>query len=479
MALAAPAASDRRFDRERLVMHEPSASTPASDSVEACLANIERLDATLRANITVLTDDARQQARRSDEALARGEWLGVLHGMPIAVKDNIDTKGIRTTSGSTFFADRVPDRDAPVVERLLSSGAIIVAKANMSEFAIGATSQNPHYGGVRNPWDTDRIPGGSSGGSGVAVAAEMAVAALGTDTSGSVRIPAAMNGVAGMRPTTGRVPNRGTTPASLNFDAIGPLAYSVVDTARVLAVIQGYDPADHSSAEWPAADLLTDLHRGVRGLRIGVPTSFFFDGLEPGIETTSREALDVLSDLGAHLVDIHVEGAEIAADKMRPILHADLAAFHRNRLSTAPGSFGEDVYRRIRLGLDVTGAQYSECADWRQAWARQVDRLFEDVDLIVSPVMPVATPLAEGAEMIETTKQLSRFTMPWSMADLPSLSVPCGFDAAGMPVGLQLAGRRWTDARVLRSGVAYQEVTQWHRERPSIELPDGAQHDRR
>ena len=448
-------------------MTETSSWTPASDAVEACLANIETLDATLKATITVVADDARQRARHADEASAREDWLGVLHGMPIAIKDNIDTAGVRTTSGSTFFADHVPEHDAPVVERLLASGAIPVAKLNLSEFAIGATSQNPHYGGVRNPWDTSRIPGGSSGGSGVAVAAEMAVAALGTDTSGSVRIPAALTGVSGMRPTTGRVPNRRSTPASLNFDAIGPMAYSVVDVARVLFVIQGYDPADRSSADRPADDLLADLHRGLRGVRIGVPTSFFFEGLGPGIEAATREALDVLSDLGAQLVDIHVDGAEVASDMMRPILHADMAAFHRDRLEAAPESFGEDVYRRIQLGVGVTGAEYSACADWRTDFIRRVDRVFDDVDLVASPMTPVVAPRAEGAEMIETTKELSRFAMPWSMANLPSLSVPCGFDAQGLPLGLQLAGRQWNDALVLRSGVAYQQATQWHRARPS------------
>lgn len=436
------------------------------DRVEDCLERIATKDGPLRAVITAMDEQARAAADRCDEATARGEWLGLLHGMPIALKDNIDTAGVRTTSGSDFFSDRVPAEDAPVVERLKKAGAIIVAKTNLAEFAFGATSQNPHHGLCRNVWDTDRIPGGSSGGSAVAVGAGMAVGALGTDTGGSVRVPASLNGVTGIRPTTGRVSNRAVTKVSLAFDTVGPMARRAVDVARQLAAMEGYDRLDASSVNRAGDDILGQLDRGLEGVRVGVPTTFFFDDVEPSMAEAIRSAIRVLEEQGATIVDVAVPGAEDAQHQMTKMLYPDAAAFHQERMRTSPERFGEDVLRRLKIGLDTTALEYAEAMVWRQQWRRTVDLAFDDVDLIVTPTVPGPPPPAEGAEMIATTKMLTSLTYAWAMADIPAVSVPCGFDRLGLPVGLQIAGPSGADGRALGAAAAYQRVTDFHLSEP-------------
>lgn len=440
----------------------------ATEAVEACLANVAAHNDTHKIAITVMADEARRLAQVCDEAASRGEWLGVLHGMPIALKDNIDTAGVRSTAGSKFFFDRVPEANAPVVDKILAAGGIPILKANMAEFAMGGTSQNPHHGACRNPWDVSRIPGGSSGGSGAAVAAEMCVGAYGTDTSGSVRIPGTINGVVGMRPTVGRVSNRGTVPVSAAFDTVGPLAKTAVDTARLLAATQGFDPHDPTSVNRRSDDILTGLTDGVAGMRIGVPRSFFFENLHPDVATATETALTVLETLGAQLVDVTIDNAEASPEQYRTLLHADVATFHKDRLENQRELFGEDVYDRMMLGYHTTAMEYVAAQTFQRAWIAQFDALFDDIDLLFTPASPVLTPSAEGADMLATTKEVARFTMPLSLALLPSLSVPSGFDRDGMPVGVQLAAKPWDDGLVLRAAVAYQQATDFHTQRAPI-----------
>lgn len=440
----------------------------ATAAVEQCLTNITAHNDTHKIAITVMANEALRLARHCDEAASRGEWLGVLHGMPIGLKDNIDTAGVRSTAGSKFFFDRVPDTNAPVVDKILAAGGIPILKANMAEFAMGGTSQNAHHGACRNPWDVSRIPGGSSGGSGAAVAAEMCVGAFGTDTSGSVRIPGTINGVVGMRPTLGRVSNRGTVPVSDAFDTVGPIAYSAIDTARLLAATQGYDPLDPTSANRRGDDVLNGLTDGIAGKRIGVPRSFFFENVHPDVAVATETALDGLEALGAELVEVTINHAEEAPEQYRTLLHADVANFHRERLEKEPELFGEDVYDRIMLGYHTSAMDYVAARTFQHAWLAQFTALFADVDLMVTPGSPVLTPSAEGADMLATTKEVARFTMPLSLALLPSLSVPNGFDRNGMPVGLQLAAKPWDDALLLRAAVAYQRVTSFHTQRPAL-----------
>lgn len=444
-----------------------SQHSTAVRTVEHNLAQIAANDETLKAMITVMGDEALEAAEWCDLATAQGRWLGVLHGMTIAVKDNIDTAGVRTTSGSAFFADHVPAHDATVVRKLKAAGAIIIAKANLHEFAFGGTTQNVHYGSCRNPWDTDRLPGGSSGGSGVAVAAEMATAALGTDTGGSVRMPAAINGVVGIRPTMGRVSNHGCTQISWSLDTIGPMAYRAEDVARIMSVIEGYDANDPSSIDGPGDEILRGLHDGIAGLRIAVPTNFFFDDINPQVESLVRRAIDVLASLGAQIVELAIPRAEEAHGHMRHIARGDGAAFHAERIATEPEKFGPEELDRLMLGVHATGVEYAQSMEWMRRWRRQLAELFETIDVIASPTVPIITPFVEGTEMIKTTHRLTEKTYAYPMGGNPAVSVPVGF-AEGLPVGMQLAGAWWRDGMLLRAATAYQSVTDWHLRRPAL-----------
>ena len=439
----------------------------AVKAVEHNLARIAAHDDTLKAMITVMGDEALEAAEWCDEAASQGRWLGVLHGMTIAVKDNIDTAGVRTTSGSSFFADHIPARDATVIKKLKDAGAIIIGKASLHEFAFGGTNQNVHYGSCRNPWDTDRLPGGSSGGSGVAVAAEMATGALGTDTGGSVRMPASINGVVGIRPTMGRVSNAGVTPVSLALDTVGPMAHRAEDVARILAVIEGYDPEDPSSENGPADELLRGLHDGIDGLKIVVPTNFFFENVDPAVESLVRDAINVLATLGADIVEMAIPHAEEAHGHMRHIARADAAAFHAERIANEYQKFGPEELDRLMLGVNATGVEYAQSMEWMRRWRRQLAELFSQIDIIASPTVPVITPPVAGTEMINTTHRLTEKTYAYPMGGNPAVSVPVGF-AQGLPVGMQLAGAWWRDGMLLRAATAYQSVTDWHTHRPAL-----------
>jgi aspartyl-tRNA(Asn)/glutamyl-tRNA(Gln) amidotransferase subunit A len=438
------------------------------DATESYLERIERIDGRVKSYITVAAEQARERARQADEALEQGRILGPLHGLPIALKDNIDTAGIRTTVGSAFFAERVPDRDAEVTRRLYEAGAVLLGKLTMHEFAYGATNQNPHHGACRNPWDLDRIPGGSSGGSGAAVGAGLCAAALGTDTGGSVRIPAALNGVSGLRPTTGRVSNRGVSPITWTFDTVGPLARSIEDAALVLSVIAGHDPEDPGSIDCHVEDLIGALEHGLDGLRIGVPRNFFFDGLDPDVADRVRDAAEVLARGGAAVEEVELTGAERADETTTRMIWAEAYAIHRNRLAEQPELFGEDVRRRLLLGEQVAGADYAEYRQWARQWRRSLELVFRELDLVLTPAAETTAPRADDAEMIATTRRLTRLTYAWTLSGLPALSVPCGFDGAGLPIGLQLAAAPFREAMLVRAGAAYQRETDWHLREPAL-----------
>ena len=441
-------------------------TTPFSDRTERCLDAIERRNRSLNALITVTPDQARATAAELDAQIAAGDRLGAAAGLVISIKDNIDTAGLRTTSGSAFFADRVPDEDAEVVRRVAQAGTVLIGKANLHEFAFGGTSQNPHHGPCRNPWDAEAIPGGSSGGSAASVAAGMCEASLGTDTGGSVRIPAALNGVVGLRPTVGRIPNRGSTPVSPRFDTIGPLGRTVAEVAAIYEAIAGYDPLDETSVDTPV-ESWTTLTRGLGGLRIGLPTSFFFDGLHAEVDQLVRAAARTLEGLGAKIIPVHTQEAAETHARMISVVLSDVAAFHRERLETRPETFGADVHERMMLGFRTSGMDYAQGMRQQERWGRQVRGIFEEVDMVLTPTVGFPAPKAvETKEMIATTRELTRLTFVWSYAELPALSVPCGFTRAGLPVGMQLVGRKWSEARLLAIGAAYQQVTDYHHRRP-------------
>lgn len=437
--------------------------------IDAQLDRIERLNPRVGAIITPMPEEARATARDLDANGADGVVPGVLKGMSVAIKDNIDVAGVRATAGSKFFSDRVADGDATVTRRLQEAQAVIVAKANLHEFAFGGTTQNPHYGSCRNPWNLETIPGGSSGGSGASVAAGMCDASLGTDTGGSIRIPAALNGLVGLRPTVGRVSNAGSVPVSPMFDTIGPLARTVMEAAAVYEAIAGYDPADDRSADRPVESWVTRRAGGVGGLQVGVPRGFFFHRIDADVERAVRTAITILSDLGCSVREIELPGVEAVHALMTHVLLCDAAAFHRDRLESAPDTFGPDVHERMMIGYRTRGIDHAAGLQGQARWRRQVERLFEAVDVVVTPTVGFGAPrIADSRRMIEATRDLTRLTFPWSFAQVPALSVPCGFDGEGLPIGMQLIGRPFDEAVLFALGSAYQDVTEFHHARPDL-----------
>lgn len=442
----------------------------AIEETRRCLNNIERFDSVVNAFISVLAESALREAESIDRAREQGAVGGLLAGVPISVKDCIDVAGTPCTNGSTFFADYVPEIDALVVQRLRQAGAVILGKTNLHEFAYGSTTQNPHYGSTRNPWDLDRIPSGSSGGAGASVAAQMCVGAVGSDTGGSVRTPAAINGVSGLRPSMGSIPMTGSfTRICPAIDTVGPLGESVEIVARMFAVMAGYDDDDLYSVRREQPDFLGSLDNGIKGIRIGLPQKFFLEDLEEGVGSAVEASAQRLAALGADIVEIELEGAEYAQQSVMPMVWADAYEYHRERVESAPEKFGRDVLDRILLGRDITGRDYAAALRARERWNRTVDRTLEQVDVILTPTTPITAPLVEeSSDMLSTTHHLTRFTYLFSWAGLPGLSVPCGFTSAGMPIGMLLNGRPWEETLLFQIGHSYQNDTDWHSRRPPL-----------
>lgn len=443
---------------------------------EACLAAIARLDGTLRAFITPMPDAARVQASLADAAAREGRSLGPLHGMVVALKDCIDVAGVRGTAGSRFFADRVSPADATVVARLRAAGATIVGTANLHEFCFGGTTQNAHWGACRNPWDTTRIPGGSSGGSAVAVASGMAEAALGTDTGGSIRGPCSITGVTGLRPSVGAVPCTGIFPVSPPLDTCGPMARSAADVALVFAAIAGHDPADPFSEAREPPEATRRLSAGVAGLRVGIPRNHYFDGAPAAIAQAALDAARVLERLGARLEDIVVRGAEDAPANVQRIIFADASALHRGRLASDPGLFDPLVRERLQPGLALPATELADALRWRERFIHSTRRMLAtDVDLVLSPMVATEVPRADDARgIVAVSAAIMRNAWGWAAAGVPALALPCGFSPDGMPIGLQLAAGHWRDDVVLRAGHAYQRCTDWHMRLPPLHARRGA-----
>ena len=439
------------------------------NAVESCLNAIATHDDKINSFITVTADEALRQADLADKAAKEGRWLGLLHGVPMAIKDNIETAGVRTTSGSVFFTDHVPNRNASVVDRLMNSGAIMVGKATMHELAFGIRSDNTVSPPCRNPWNVDRIPGGSSGGSGAAVAAGMCIGSLGSDTGGSVRLPASINGISGLRPTHGRVPNHASTPVSPSFDTIGPMARSVADVARIFAVIAGYDSRDPLSKDHPLLNFLPSLNDGVNGIRIGIPRNFYLENLHPEIEKAFDDAAKTLERLGATLVDIDVPGAAESQRWATIFIFSDACAFHNDRLKQQPDKFSKGVYDRMTSGFSYTNLDYADAMRAREMWKLELANVFNSVDIILSPTLPtLVPPVEEDKSLLEATKDATRNTYAGALGQIPGLSVPCGFTSDGLPIGLQLEAAWWNEPMLLTVGNAYQTQTDWHLRKPNI-----------
>ena len=432
--------------------------------VEAYLARIRRLDDRLNAFVTVTEERAVERARALEAELAAGRWRGPLHGIPIALKDNIDTAGVLTTAASAVFADRVPDEDAEVVTRLEAAGAIVLGKLNMHEFAYGGTSAFTHTGPVRNPWDTDRIPGGSSGGSGAAVAARLCAGALGTDTGGSVRIPAAHCGIAGLKPTYGLASIRGIVPLSVSLDHVGPMCRSVADAALMLQPMAGYDPRGIASIEAEIPDYAGALRRRTSAMRLGVPRAFYED-VDPQVLAAVERALGILGDLTAGTRDVELPPLPEART-----VGVEAYAYHAGLLEERRGLYAESTLARIEGGAEMSAADYAE-ARYQLALVRKaVAAVFDDVDVLVTPTL-IELPVSIEAAMaspLEATATLIRNTAPFNGYGTPAITVPCGFSREGLPIGLQLCGRTLGEVDVLALAHAYEQATDWHERTPPL-----------
>ena len=428
---------------------------------ESVLRRIEATEPRLNAYIAVTADLAREQALAADRELAAGRDRGPLHGIPFALKDLIDTAGVPTTAGSDFLRDRVPTRDAFVWTKLREAGAVLTGKLGLHEFAFGATSNNPHFGPVRNPWDPERIPGGSSGGSGAAVAAGSCLGALGTDTGGSIRIPASLCGVVGLMPTLGRVGRSGVIPLSWTLDHVGPLARTVEDCALILNAIAGHDPDDPGSADAPVDDYTRDIGRDIAGIRIGVVREPFWRDCDDEITVACEAALSQLQALGATVSE--VELPLLAAAQQFSFISAEAAVSHADWLRDHADRYSKAVRSSIEAGREVTATTYIQDHLLRHRLVGETRAVLEHVDVLVSPTTPITAPTIEADV---PGSELARLTMPHDLTGIPAISLPCGFTSGGLPIGLMIGGRHFDEATVCRVAHAYEEATEWRRRPP-------------
>ncbi len=439
--------------------------------LDGLLERIERCRA-LNPFITVAAGVARAQATQAEREIAAGRYRGPLHGIPVSLKDLIDTKGIRTTCGSRILADRVPAADATVAARLRAAGAILLGKNNLHEFAFGVTTTNPHFGPTRNPWRPDRIPGGSSGGSAAAVAVGCGPVSIGTDTGGSIRIPAALCGVVGLKPTYGRVSRHGVLPLSWTLDHVGPLTRTVEDAALVLQAIAGPDPRDPSTLGQAVPEFTAGLRKPLAGLRVGVVADEFHGEMAPDVRAPFRAALEVLATLGLALEDVEFPRAIEARTAAATVLFAEAASVHERWLPDRAGEYGADTLALLREGAFLTAAQYLRAQRVRALILREAGALMERLTALVLPTIPVVAPeigqstVMLGGRPTDARAALTRFVRHFNFVGLPAISVPCGFGADGLPVGLQIVGRSNDEPTVLAIAHAYEQATPWHTRRP-------------
>jgi aspartyl-tRNA(Asn)/glutamyl-tRNA(Gln) amidotransferase subunit A len=435
-----------------------------------CLQRIERLNSTLNAFITITAESARSQARQAEQDIQHGRWRGPLHGIPLALKDILDTAGVRTTAASALFKERIPAEDAEVVRRLKDAGAVLLGKQNLHEFAYGGSSMVSYYGEVHNPWNPAYIAGGSSGGSAAAVAAGLCYGAIGTDTAGSIREPAALCGVVGLKPTYGRVSAWGVIPLSWSLDHVGPIAATVADAAVILQAIAGFDATDINSEDIPVADYVAGLGNRPKTLRIGVPRAYFFEGLDAEIESAVKQALSVLSTLGADIREIQLE-----APTDRTVQSAESYAYHAEHVTRTPELYQTETLRRIRTGADVSGTDYIHRRRELEKARREITKAFESVDVVITPTTPAPPPpiaqLKENPDQLRPAEiLLLRNTRPVNAWGLPAISVPCGFTPGGLPIGLQIVGPHWGEALVLQLAYSYEQATDWHKRRSELRI---------
>lgn len=454
----------------------------AVELTEACLKRIEAYNPVLNAFVTVAREQALETARQVDAERRRTGWRGPLHGIPVAFKDNIDTAGIRTTGASALFKDRVPAEDAHVVARLTRAGAIVLGKLNLHEFALGGTNAVTHFGPVHNPWAMDHHPGGSSGGNAAAVAADLCLATLGTDTGGSIRIPASYCSVVGFKPTAGRVSNRGVIPNSWTFDTVGPMCKTVEDAALVLNVIAGYDELDPTSRNVPAAEYDRAMRVRVSRLRVGIPRTPFYENVEPDVMKAVEAALAVLRDMVGDVRDVQLP----PSPGLGAVSNAEIYAYHAPWITKTPELYQEATRRIVLGGANSKPETYIQGLRRVELARREIGKSFASIDVVVTPtttgvtsLIPRQLPAPSSAVAAPAGAGRSagpggggaagfRNTSYFSFFGLPAISVPCGFTASGLPIGLQIAGAPFSESTVLALAHAYEQATEWHKRRPKL-----------
>lgn len=440
---------------------------------QSVLDRISLVDDLTKAYVAVFREGAVRAAAEAERHIGRSGPIGPLHGIPIALKDLYDIEGHPTLCGSRVREGHVAGEDSEVTRRFAAAGAVVVGKTVTHEFAYGVASPP-----ATNAWDPGRIPGGSSGGSGAAVAADLCLAAMGSDTGGSIRIPAALNGVAGLKPTFGRVSKRGVAPLSWSLDHVGPLTKTVGDAALVLQALAGYDPRDECSVDEPVDDYLGALDGGADGLRVGVPTNCFFDNVHPQVEAAVRLAISKLESLGAVIVEVAVPNLELTPAVVSSIVGAEASAIHARDIRERPEAYAPDVRVLLQAAEFVGGGAYTNAQRARGLVMEGFRTAFAGVDVLATPTLPaVAAPVgAENVDVGNAEEALlsayPRLCSPVNVTGLPALTVPCGFSDDGLPIGLQITGEPFGEAGVLRAGRAYETATEWNKYRPS--LPGGS-----
>jgi aspartyl-tRNA(Asn)/glutamyl-tRNA(Gln) amidotransferase subunit A len=438
------------------------------DLTKNCLARIEELNPLLNAFITVTADSALAQARQAEIEIQRGDWRGPMHGIPLALKDIIDTAGVLTTAGSAQFKSRIPHEDADVVRRLRDAGAIFLGKQNLHEFAYGGSSVVSNYGPVRNPWNPAHIAGGSSGGSAASVATGLGYASIGTDTAGSIREPAALCGVVGLKPSYARVSSVGVFPLSRSLDHVGPITRSVADAAILLQVLADPGAKNSSGIVVGVPDYSARLGHKPSSLKVGIPRSFFYEEIDSEVASIVEQALWVIQSLSPEMRDI-----SLTVDTDRTLQLAESYAVHAEFAARSPELYQPETLRRIRGGENFSESQMIEGRRRLEQSRREIQRVFEEVDVLVTPTAPIAAPIL--AELQQYPDQLRpaeivmlRNTRPFNVWGVPAISFPCGFTTAGLPIGLQISGPHWGEAVILQLAHAYEQATGWHKHRPGI-----------
>ena len=436
----------------------------------ACLGRIDQTDDRLHSFILLLADDALRQARIAESEVLRGDYMGPMHGIPFALKDLYDTAGVRTTSGSRVDIDRVPTEDATTTARLKSAGGILLGKLAMHEFALGGPDWTTPFEPARNPWNLDHITGGSSSGSGSAVASGQCMGALGSCTGGSIRGPASLCGIVGLKPTYGRVSRFGVVTLSWSQDHAGPMTWTVEDTAYMLQAIAGHDPKDPTSSRAPVPDYSLSLKEDIRGVKIGLPRHYFFDSdpsVDPEVVATVETAVSVLEDLGAHVEEVSLPILEHVRAANSVIMVSEAYAYHEPNLKARPQDFGEIVRGRFRVGALMSAADYLQAQRVRSLARREFAEVMSEVDLLVTPTMTQPAAAFEGYDPSSTVSGRS-FTAPFNVTGLPAISVPCGFTDSGLPIGMQIAGKPFDEPGVLQAAYTYQQHARWYEQRPPV-----------